>query len=86
MIKIDVCHGIINIVPFLFLNKEQDLNSTKIQLIGILLTDNQKLYERTMAALRTLNYGNENLGSYKSYWMEDSLKISNLEQEKSLKI
>ena len=22
----------------------------------------------------------KNLGSYKSYWMEDSLKISNLEQ------
>ena len=34
----------------------------------------------TAAQLKQLNYGNENLGSYKSYWMEDSLKISNLEQ------
>ncbi len=39
-------------------------------------------YQRTILRLKIkqLNYGNENLGSYKSYWMEDSLKISNLEQ------
>ncbi len=38
-------------------------------------------YQRTAAGLNwALNYGNENLGSYKSYWMEDSLKISNTEQ------
>ncbi|HDM2714151.1 TPA: beta-lactam sensor/signal transducer BlaR1 [Staphylococcus aureus] len=63
-------------------NKEQDLNTAMQNSVDWYFEriSNQIPKNYTAAQLKQLNYGNENLGSYKSYWMEDSLKISNLEQ------
>ncbi|HCV0231169.1 TPA: beta-lactam sensor/signal transducer BlaR1 [Staphylococcus aureus] len=63
-------------------NKEQDLNTAMQNSVNWYFEriSNQIPKNYTAAQLKQLNYGNENLGSYKSYWMEDSLKISNLEQ------
>ncbi|HDD6318730.1 TPA: beta-lactam sensor/signal transducer BlaR1 [Staphylococcus aureus] len=63
-------------------NKEQDLNTAMQNSVNWYFEriSNQIPKNYTASQLKQLNYGNENLGSYKSYWMEDSLKISNLEQ------
>uniref|UniRef100_UPI0016595E9C class D beta-lactamase n=1 Tax=Salmonella sp. S064_01380 TaxID=2665567 RepID=UPI0016595E9C len=63
-------------------NKEQDLNTAMQNSVNWYFEriSNQIPKNYTAAQLKQLNYGNENLGSYKRYWMEDSLKISNLEQ------
>ena len=68
--------------PFESWNKEQDLNTAMQNSVNWYFEriSNQIPKNYTAAQLKQLNYGNENLGSYKSYWMEDSLKISNLEQ------
>ncbi|HCW8318013.1 TPA: BlaR1 family beta-lactam sensor/signal transducer, partial [Staphylococcus aureus] len=68
--------------PFDAWNKEQDLNTAMQNSVNWYFEriSNQIPKNYTAAQLKQLNYGNENLGSYKSYWMEDSLKISNLEQ------
>ena len=74
-------------IPFESWNKEQDLNTAMQNSVNWyferIRSNTKELY---CAQLKQLNYGNENLGSYKSYWMEDSLKISNLEQVIVLKI
>ncbi|PVV78681.1 penicillin binding protein transpeptidase domain-containing protein [Staphylococcus aureus] len=68
--------------PFESWNKEQDLNTAMQNSVNWYFEriSNQIPKNYTAAQLKQLNYGNENLGSYKNYWMEDSLKISNLEQ------
>ena len=68
--------------PFESWNKEQDLNTAMQNSVNWYFEriSNQIPKNYIAAQLKQLNYGNENLGSYKSYWMEDSLKISNLEQ------
>ncbi|HDM3656712.1 TPA: beta-lactam sensor/signal transducer BlaR1 [Staphylococcus aureus] len=71
-----------NHYPFDSWNKDQDLNTAIQNSVNWYFEriSNQIPKNYTAAQLKQLNYGNENLGSYKSYWMEDSLKISNLEQ------
>ncbi|HDM3702838.1 TPA: beta-lactam sensor/signal transducer BlaR1 [Staphylococcus aureus] len=71
-----------NQYPFDSWNKDQDLNTAMQNSVNWYFEriSNQIPKNYTAAQLKQLNYGNENLGSYKSYWMEDSLKISNLEQ------
>lgn len=71
-----------NHYPFDSWNKDQDLNTAiqnsvnwYFERISIQISKNY-----TSDQLKQLNYGNKNLGSYKAYWLEDSLKISNLEQ------
>ncbi|HCY3069180.1 TPA: beta-lactam sensor/signal transducer BlaR1 [Staphylococcus aureus] len=68
--------------PFDAWNKEQDLNTAMQNSVNWYFEriSNQIPKNYTATQLKLLNYGNKNLGSYKSYWMEDSLKISNLEQ------
>ncbi|HCY0888182.1 TPA: beta-lactam sensor/signal transducer BlaR1 [Staphylococcus aureus] len=63
-------------------NKDQDLNTAMQNSVNWYFEriSNQIPKNYTATQLKLLNYGNKNLGSYKSYWMEDSLKISNLEQ------
>ncbi|HDG9922162.1 TPA: beta-lactam sensor/signal transducer BlaR1 [Staphylococcus aureus] len=63
-------------------NKEQDLNTAMQNSVNWYFEriSNQIPKNYTAAQLKQLNYGNKNLGSYKAYWLEDSLKISNLEQ------
>ncbi|HDK4450416.1 TPA: beta-lactam sensor/signal transducer BlaR1 [Staphylococcus aureus] len=71
-----------NHYPFDSWNKDQDLN-TAIQNSVNWYSErisNQISKNYTYDQLKQLNYGNKNLGSYKAYWLEDSLKISNLEQ------
>ena len=71
-----------NHYPFDSWNKDQDLNTAIQNSVNWYFEriSNQISKNYTYDQLKQLNYGNENLGSYKSYWMEDSLKISNLEQ------
>ncbi|EZT48844.1 beta-lactam sensor/signal transducer BlaR1 [Staphylococcus aureus] len=71
-----------NHYPFDSWNKDQDLNTAIQNSVNWYFEriSNQLSKNYTSDQLKQLNYGNENLGSYKSYWMEDSLKISNLEQ------
>ncbi|EGQ3301665.1 TPA: BlaR1 family beta-lactam sensor/signal transducer, partial [Staphylococcus aureus] len=68
--------------PFDAWNKEQDLNTAMQNSVNWYFEriSDQIPKNYTATQLKQLNYGNKNLGSYKSYWMEDSLKISNLEQ------
>ncbi|HDK9350526.1 TPA: beta-lactam sensor/signal transducer BlaR1 [Staphylococcus aureus] len=68
--------------PFDSWNKDQDLNTAMQNSVNWYFEriSNQTPKTYTATQLKLLNYGNKNLGSYKSYWMEDSLKISNLEQ------
>ena len=71
-----------NHYPFDSWNKDQDLNTAIQNSVNWYFEriSNQIPKNYTATQLKQLNYGNKNLGSYKSYWMEDSLKISNLEQ------
>ena len=71
-----------NHYPFDSWNKDQDLNTAIQNSVNWYFEriSNQLSKNYTSDQLKQLNYGNKNLGSYKSYWMEDSLKISNLEQ------
>lgn len=71
-----------NHYPFDSWNKDQDLNTAIQNSVNWYFEriSNQLSKNYTSDQLKQLNYGNENLGSYKNYWMEDSLKISNLEQ------
>ncbi|EZY58138.1 regulatory protein BlaR1 [Staphylococcus aureus PA57] len=71
-----------NQYPFDSWNKDQDLNTAMQNSVNWYFEriSNQIPKNYTATQLKLLNYGNKNLGSYKSYWMEDSLKISNLEQ------
>ncbi|HHS4645550.1 TPA: beta-lactam sensor/signal transducer BlaR1 [Staphylococcus aureus] len=71
-----------NQYPFDSWNKDQDLNIAMQNSVNWYFEriSNQIPKNYTATQLKLLNYGNKNLGSYKSYWMEDSLKISNLEQ------
>ncbi|HDB8643005.1 TPA: beta-lactam sensor/signal transducer BlaR1 [Staphylococcus aureus] len=68
--------------PFESWNKEQDLNTAMQNSVNWYFEriSNQISKNYTYDQLKQLNYGNKNLGSYKAYWLEDSLKISNLEQ------
>ncbi|HEH8221161.1 TPA: beta-lactam sensor/signal transducer BlaR1 [Staphylococcus aureus] len=63
-------------------NKEQDLNTAMQNSVNWYFEriSDQIPKNYTATQLKQLNYGNKNLGSYKAYWLEDSLKISNLEQ------
>ncbi|ENJ8833577.1 beta-lactam sensor/signal transducer BlaR1 [Staphylococcus aureus] len=71
-----------NQYPFDSWNKDQDLNTAMQNSVNWYFERISNQIPKNYAAtqLKLLNYGNKNLGSYKSYWMEDSLKISNLEQ------
>ncbi|HHR1382124.1 TPA: beta-lactam sensor/signal transducer BlaR1 [Staphylococcus aureus] len=71
-----------NQYPFDSWNKDQDLNTAMQNSVNWYFEriSNQIPKNYTATQLKLLNYGNKNLGNYKSYWMEDSLKISNLEQ------
>ncbi|HEA6175537.1 TPA: beta-lactam sensor/signal transducer BlaR1 [Staphylococcus aureus] len=71
-----------NQYPFDSWNKDQDLNTAMQNSVNWYFEriSNQIPKNYTATQLKLLNYGNKNLGSYKSYWMEDSLKISNIEQ------
>lgn len=71
-----------NHYPFDSWNKDQDLNTAIQNSVNwhFERISNQLSKNYTSDQLKQLNYGNKNLGSYKAYWLEDSLKISNLEQ------
>ncbi|HDS3876862.1 TPA: beta-lactam sensor/signal transducer BlaR1, partial [Staphylococcus aureus] len=71
-----------NHYPFDSWNKDQDLNTAIQNSVNWYFEriSNQLSKNYTSDQLKQLNYGNKNLGSYKAYWLEDSLKISNLEQ------
>ncbi|HDA7889984.1 TPA: beta-lactam sensor/signal transducer BlaR1 [Staphylococcus aureus] len=71
-----------NHYPFDSWNKDQDLNTSIQNSVNWYFEriSNQISKNYTSDQLKRLNYGNKNLGSYKAYWLEDSLKISNLEQ------
>ncbi|HDA3353397.1 beta-lactam sensor/signal transducer BlaR1 [Staphylococcus aureus] len=71
-----------NHYPFDSWNKDQDLNTAIQNSVNWYFEriSNQLSKNYTFDQLKQLNYGNKNLGSYKAYWLEDSLKISNLEQ------
>ncbi|HEE0035031.1 TPA: beta-lactam sensor/signal transducer BlaR1 [Staphylococcus aureus] len=71
-----------NHYPFDSWNKDQDLNTAIQNSVNWYFEriSNQLSKKYTSDQLKQLNYGNKNLGSYKAYWLEDSLKISNLEQ------
>ncbi|HCY1269436.1 TPA: beta-lactam sensor/signal transducer BlaR1 [Staphylococcus aureus] len=71
-----------NHYPFDSWNKDQDLNTVIQNSVNWYFEriSNQISKNYTSDQLKQLNYGNKNLGSYKAYWLEDSLKISNLEQ------
>ncbi|HDH4494344.1 TPA: beta-lactam sensor/signal transducer BlaR1, partial [Staphylococcus aureus] len=71
-----------NHYPFDSWNKDQDLNTAIQNSVNWYFEriSNQISKNYTSDQLKRLNYGNKNLGSYKAYWLEDSLKISNLEQ------
>ncbi|HBI1492131.1 TPA: beta-lactam sensor/signal transducer BlaR1 [Staphylococcus aureus] len=71
-----------NHYPFDSWNKDQDLNTAIPNSVNWYFEriSNQLSKNYTSDQLKQLNYGNKNLGSYKAYWLEDSLKISNLEQ------
>ncbi len=71
-----------NHYPFDSWNKDQDLNTAIRNSVNWYFEriSNQLSKNYTSDQLKQLNYGNKNLGSYKAYWLEDSLKISNLEQ------
>lgn len=71
-----------NHYPFDSWNKDQDLNMAIQNSVNWYFEriSNQLSKNYTSDQLKQLNYGNKNLGSYKAYWLEDSLKISNLEQ------
>ncbi|HCX0321702.1 TPA: beta-lactam sensor/signal transducer BlaR1 [Staphylococcus aureus] len=71
-----------NHYPFDSWNKDQDLNTAIQNSVNWYFKriSNQLSKNYTSDQLKQLNYGNKNLGSYKAYWLEDSLKISNLEQ------
>ncbi|HHO7887593.1 TPA: beta-lactam sensor/signal transducer BlaR1 [Staphylococcus aureus] len=59
-------------------NKEQDLNTAMQNSVNWYFEriSNQIPKNYTAAQLKQLNYGNENLGSYKSYWMEQNNHFS----------
>ncbi|HCV1348043.1 beta-lactam sensor/signal transducer BlaR1 [Staphylococcus aureus] len=71
-----------NHYPFDSWNKDQDLNTAIQNSVNWYFEriSNQLSKNYTSDQLKQLNYGNKNLESYKAYWLEDSLKISNLEQ------
>ena len=71
-----------NHYPFDSWNKDQDLNTAIQNSVNWYFEriSNQLSKNYTSDQLKQLNYGNKNWGSYKAYWLEDSLKISNLEQ------
>ncbi|HFD6541621.1 TPA: beta-lactam sensor/signal transducer BlaR1 [Staphylococcus aureus] len=71
-----------NHYPFDSWKKDQDLNTAIQNSVNWYFEriSNQLSKNYTSDQLKQLNYGNKNLGSYKAYWLEDSLKISNLEQ------
>ncbi|HDE8615766.1 TPA: beta-lactam sensor/signal transducer BlaR1 [Staphylococcus aureus] len=71
-----------NHYPFDSWNKDQDLNTAIQNSVNWYFEriSNQISKNYTYDQLKQLNYGNKNFGSYKAYWLEDSLKISNLEQ------
>lgn len=71
-----------NHYPFDSWNKDQDLNTAIQNSVNWYFEriSNQISKNYTSDQLKRLNYGNKNLGSYKAYWLEGSLKISNLEQ------
>ncbi|HDC9427064.1 TPA: beta-lactam sensor/signal transducer BlaR1 [Staphylococcus aureus] len=71
-----------NHYPFDSWNKDQNLNTAIQNSVNWYFEriSNQLSKNYTSDQLKQLNYGNKNLGSYKAYWLEDSLKISNLEQ------
>ncbi|HDB7589828.1 TPA: beta-lactam sensor/signal transducer BlaR1 [Staphylococcus aureus] len=71
-----------NHYPFDSWNKDQDLNTAIQNSVNWYFEriSNQISKNYTSDQLKQLNYGNKNLGSYNAYWLEDSLKISNLEQ------
>ncbi|HDP1856294.1 TPA: beta-lactam sensor/signal transducer BlaR1 [Staphylococcus aureus] len=71
-----------NHYPFDSWNKDQDLNTAIQNSVNWYFEriSNKLSKNYTSDQLKQLNYGNKNLGSYKAYWLEDSLKISNLEQ------
>lgn len=71
-----------NHYPFDSWNKDQDLNTAIQNSVNWYFEriSNQISKNYTSDQLKRLNYGNKNLGSYKAYWLEDGLKISNLEQ------
>ncbi|HDF4369439.1 TPA: beta-lactam sensor/signal transducer BlaR1 [Staphylococcus aureus] len=71
-----------NHYPFDSWNKDQDLNTAIQNSVNWYFEriSNQISKNYTYDQLKQLNYGNKNLGIYKAYWLEDSLKISNLEQ------
>ncbi|HFE1864414.1 TPA: beta-lactam sensor/signal transducer BlaR1 [Staphylococcus aureus] len=71
-----------NHYPFDSWNKDQDLNTAIQNSVNWYFEriSNQISKNYTSDQLKQLNYGNKNLGSYKAYWLEDSLKISNLDQ------
>ena len=73
--------------PFDEWNKDQTLNSAMKNSVNWYFERISNQIPRNYVArnLSQLNYGNEDLGNYKAYWMENDLKISNLEQVVVLK-
>jgi bla regulator protein BlaR1 len=68
--------------PFASWNKNQNLTTALQNSVNWYFEriSNQIPKNYTANQLNQLNYGNQNLGNYSTYWMENGLKISNLEQ------
>lgn len=68
--------------PFASWNKNQNLTTALQNSVNWYFEriSNQIPKNYTANQLNQLNYGNQNLGNYNAYWMENDLKISNLEQ------
>jgi bla regulator protein BlaR1 len=68
--------------PFKPWNKDQTLNSAMKNSVNWYFEDISKQLPKSYVTskIKQLNYGNQNLGNSDNYWMENSLKVSNLEQ------
>lgn len=68
--------------PFASWNKNQNLTTALQNSVNWYFEriSNQIPKNYTANQLNQLNYGNQNLGNVNAYWMENDLKISNLEQ------
>lgn len=68
--------------PFASWNKNQNLTTALQNSVNWYFEriSNQIPKNYTANQLNQLKYGNQNLGNYNAYWMENDLKISNLEQ------
>ena len=68
--------------PFDSWNKNQNLNTAMQNSVNWYFEriSNQIPKSYIASQLKQINYGNQNLGNYNNYWMENDLAISNLEQ------